>query len=97
MPEHTKEPQRQFAKLYETERGQIVVMREAGDYGPEIGFYFDAGVPLLATSRIGIGFGDGDDANEKADLAFEKIHEEEVKRVVFHEIDQIAEMFKEGA
>ncbi len=89
---------RNFAKLYETERGQVLVMREQGDYGPEIGVYFDADVPGLAVSRIAVsGFGEGDVGYEKADKAFDAINEEGAKRVAFGAMDQIAEMFKEAA
>lgn len=89
---------KKFAKLYETERGQIVVMRETGDNGPEIGVYFDAGVPGLAVTRIAVsGFGDDDDiANDRADIAFEKIEEEGAKKVAFNAMDQVRAIFNEA-
>lgn len=38
---------RKFAKLFETAIGQILVMRQSGDDGPELAFFFDPNLEPL--------------------------------------------------
>ncbi|WP_287497510.1 hypothetical protein [Pandoraea sp. CB10b_02] len=88
---------RKFAKLYETAIGQIVVMRQMGDDGPEIAFFFDPEVEPLGVCSVKLGFSDDDDGHDKADKAFDAVTEEGAIKVVTSQIDQIKEMFKEAA
>lgn len=87
---------RKFAKLYETELGQILVMRQEGDDGPEIRFHFDPEIEGLDLCAIGIGFSDDDDGAEKADKAFDAITEEGAIKAVSRQIEGLSGMF-EGA
>lgn len=60
-----------FAKLYETDLGQILVKKDEGKTGPEVRFFFkpeDLGVCSVAVS-----FDNTEDGRNKADVAFEKI------------------------
>jgi hypothetical protein len=82
-----------FAKLYETERGQILAMRQAGDEGPEIAFHFYPGVEGLGVCQVKLGFEDNEAGDEKADAAFESLTEEGVKQRVFAQMDEIKSMF----
>lgn len=95
----------QFAKLYETERGQIVVIRQPNDDGnPEIRFFFRTNSPALSVCSMGIAFkaytagGDEDEdaAIQRADAAFAALDEEKVKLKVFEQMDMLEEAFADG-
>lgn len=88
---------RKFAKLYETTLGQILVMRQMGDDGPELAFTFDPEVEPLGVCTVKLGFSDDDAGCEKADLAFDAVTEEGAVKVVSGQIQQVKEMFKEAA
>jgi hypothetical protein len=94
-----------FAKLYETERGQIVAIRQANDEGyPEIRFFFRTSLPGLGVCSMAIGFKryknggdeDLDGAYEKADEVFGALTEDGVRERVFLQIDAIEESFCGG-
>lgn len=60
-----------FAKLYETELGQILVMRDEGDEGPEVRFYVKpAGLGVCSDA---VGFDESDEGHEKADRCFAEV------------------------
>lgn len=83
-----------FAKLYETERGQIVVLRDKdSEENPAIVFMFDPGVEALAVCRLALGFQDSNEGENQRDAAFEALTEDGVRNVVFNKIDAIKEMF----
>lgn len=94
----------QFAKLYETERGQIVAIRQPNDDGnPEIRFFFRTNSPALSVCSMAIAFRtvtaaceeDEDAAIQKADAAFAALDEEKVKLKVFEQMDMLEEAFGE--
>lgn len=64
-----------FAKLYRAEDiGQVLVMLDSGDEGPEIGFHFKpAGLGVCA---VKLGFPDTEDGWKLAEQALEKVTEE---------------------
>lgn len=95
---------KQFAKLYETERGQIVAIRQANDESwPEIRFFFRTSLPAIGVCSMAIGFKryqnggeeDLDGAYKKADEVFDALTEDGVREQVFKQIDGIEEMFSD--
>jgi hypothetical protein len=74
----------QFAKLYETSLGQILVLLDDGDYGPEVSIRFLTGIDGLAICQIKLAF----DSEDKAELIFKQMTEEsafnEVERQISH-------------
>jgi hypothetical protein len=83
---------KKFAKLFETELGQILVMRESdNDEGDAVSFYFDAGVAGLSTTKTKLGF----ENEEDADDTFEEMDETKAQRIVGEMIQEIQAMFKE--
>jgi len=82
-----------FAKLYETERGQVLVMRQSSDEGPEIAFHFYPGVDGLGLCQFRIGYTDDDDGESKADTAFEEITQERAVSMVREAMGGIESMF----
>ncbi|MCK9540377.1 hypothetical protein [Dokdonella sp.] len=93
----------QFAKLYETERGQIVVIRQTNDDGdPEIRFFFMPNTNVYGVCSMALAFpprGTGEDeendAHEAADAAFSALTEEGVKREIFKQMDRLEEALAE--
>tara|TARA_R110000851_G_C12840540_1_gene541700 strand:+ start:179 stop:421 length:243 start_codon:yes stop_codon:yes gene_type:complete len=76
-----------FAKLYETELGQILVKLDEGDDGPEARYYF---VPKdLGVCSVAVNF-KGEDDWEKADRYFKTITEEKALSVVKGVLETIA-------
>lgn len=63
-----------FCKLYETEEcGQVLVMLDSGDEGPEVRFYFQPVGLGVCAQKLGFTY---DDAGwDKAEKAFEKVDE----------------------
>lgn len=84
---------RKFAKLFETTLGQILVMRQSGDEGPEIAFFFDPGVDGLGVCHFKIGYPDSEEGEASADAVFERIDEEAVVKAASAQIANIKEMF----
>ena len=85
---------KQFAKVYETERGQIVALRYVNsDDEPAIVFMFDPGVDGLGVCQIALGFSDDDEGIDLRDKAFDVIDQDGVEAAVFEQIDKIREMF----
>lgn len=60
-----------FAKLYETELGQILVMRDEGVEGPEVRFYVKPAD--LGVCSVAVGFEESDEGYEKADRYFAEV------------------------
>jgi len=80
---------RKFAKIFETERGQIVVMRlTSDDDKPEVRFFFDPNHEDLAVCSFALNFPDSDAGDEAADKTFDLTDQTGVERVVFPMIDQ---------
>lgn len=88
---------RKFAKLFDTAIGQIVVMRQSGDEGPELAFFFDPNIDALGVCQIKLGFSDDDEGIDKANKAFDAVTEEGAIKVVSRQIEGIKSMFKEAA
>lgn len=88
---------RKFAKLFDTAVGQIVVMRQSGDDGPELAFFFDPDVEPLGVCAFKLGFSDDDEGSDKADRAFEAVTEDGAIKAVSSQIEGIKNMFKEAA
>jgi hypothetical protein len=67
--------QSSFAKLYETERGQVLVMLKEGDEGgPEIRFFVQP--EGLGVCSVALSWDDGTEESwAKADAAFERMNE----------------------
>ena len=85
-----------FAKLYETERGQVLVMRQAGDEGPEIAFHFYPGVDGLGLCQFKIGYRDDEDGESKADAVFDEITQERAVSMVRKAMSGIESTFGEA-
>ncbi len=85
-----------FAKLFETDRGQVLVMRrDSDDNGPEIAVFFTPNTDRTGLCKVAVsGFGDNEAAEARADAAFEKITEEGAIAVAFKSMDQIEEMLR---
>lgn len=83
----------QFAKLYETERGQVLVMRDTDDEcSPAVKFWFYVG-GHVGMAGFAMSFSDDDEGNDKADAAFEKMDEPTAIQLAFSHMDRIKEMF----
>ena len=80
-----------FAKLYETELGQILVKQDEGDDGPEIRFFFRP--EGLGVCSFALMFTDDDEGWDAADASFEKIDESSALDAVLPLIEQAAKTF----
>lgn len=70
-----------FAKLFETEIGQLLVKIDTSDEcKPEVRIYFEP--PELGVCSIAWGFNDDDDGWSKADALFEKVDQDYAIRAV---------------
>jgi hypothetical protein len=87
-----------FAKLYETERGQILVLRQPADEtgNPEVRYFFDPGHPSLSVCSVAFSFADSDAGHLVADEAFAAVDQAAAERAVFSQMDAIARMFDGG-
>ena len=63
-----------FAKLFETEHGQVLVKRDEADDGPEIRFYINP--PGLGVCSIAHVFPDSDGGQTAADKAFDAVSDQ---------------------
>lgn len=89
---------RDFAKLIETDRGQVLALRQDGDDGPEIRVFFKPAVDILGLCSIAVsGFGDDEQAEEKADATFSKLDAESIENIAFKAMDEIESSFGEAA
>lgn len=83
-----------FARLFETERGQIVALRHVDSYDdPAILLMFDPDVEGLGVCSLAVSFADSDEGENKRDRAFDALIEEGVRKVVFAQIDGIKQSF----
>lgn len=76
-----------FAKLFETDVGQILVKKDSGEDGPEVRFYFQPeglGVCSVAFN----GFGDDENGWDAADMTFETIDAQDAVNIVRPAINQ---------
>lgn len=81
-----------FAKLFETEVGQILVKKDEGEQGPELRFYFQPeglGVCSVALD----GFGDDENGWGAVDKAFEEIDATVAVNVVRPAVNQVCGIF----
>jgi len=71
-----------FAKLYETELGQILVKQDDGDNGAEVRVFFEP--EGLGVCSVAFSWQQDDNETQwrKADSAFEKMTENEVTEIV---------------
>ncbi len=74
-----------FAKLYnDTKAGQILIVIESGDNGPEVKISFQPeGLGVCSTS-LEFTDGDSDEAWEKADAAFDLFSKEQAEEYVLN-------------
>lgn len=87
---------KRFAMLVEDpEIGQVVVMQQRGDDGPEIAIFFHPGVDGMGVCNTSLGFDDDEDGWEKADMVFEQFDDEAVVKLARKAIDNIKAMFAE--
>lgn len=85
----------QFAKVFQTERGQIVAMlHQDSNQNPAILLWFDAGIDGLALTHLELGFTDDEEGESKARTAFDNLDQAGVERVVFQNIDNLREHFE---
>jgi hypothetical protein len=75
-----------FAKLYETEIGQVLVKKDEGDEGPEVRFFFTH--EGFGVCSVAIEFSDDEAGWEKCDIAFEKVDEEMATSVASNTIHE---------
>lgn len=84
----------QFAKVFQTERGQIVAMlHQDSDGNPAVLFWFDPGFDCLSLTHLALGFTDDEEGEAKARTAFDNLDQAGVERVVFQQIDSLREHF----
>lgn len=78
-----------FAKLYETELGQILIKQDEGEHGIEVVISFSC--EGLGVCNVSLNWPDDDEVTrwKKADSAFEKINEEEAFGIVKSTIDSL--------
>ena len=81
-----------FAKLFETDLGQILVKIDEGDNGPEIRYYFEP--EGLGLCSIALQFADDEDGEawDKADSAFQKTDEGVAMSIVKRIVDPFLQM-----
>ena len=84
---------RQFAKLYETEVGQILVKQDEGEEGPEVRLYFTP--KNLGVCSIGLTWKEHEiDAQyEKSDAAFKAMTRETAINLVSDAINTLAKAY----
>lgn len=88
---------KQFAKLFETERGQILVLRQDDDCGqPEVRFFFDPNTEPLGVCSVALKFPDSDAGDAAANKTFAAAGIEGVKSVVFEQMDKMSAMFADA-
>ena len=79
-----------FAKLFETDRGQIVAMTEIGDGDrPAIRFYFDPDVEELSICQVALSFPDSDRGEAMAAEALAGMTAERALAAISSTIDDI--------
>lgn len=84
----------EFAKLYETERGQVLVMRDTDDdCKPALKFFFYVGSESIGMAGFVMSFSDDDKGNAAADTAFRNVDEALATSIAFQEIDKINNLF----
>ena len=79
-----------FAKLYETELGQILVKQDDGDGGAEVRIFFEP--EGLGVCSVALNWKQDDNETQwkKADSAFEKMTEEAVTELVKNTLSELA-------
>jgi len=79
-----------FAKLYETELGQILVKQDDGDDGAEVRIFFEP--EGLGVCSVALNWKQDDNETQwkKADSAFEKMTEEAVTELVKNTLSELA-------
>lgn len=83
-----------FAKLYETERGQILALRTQNDDGnPAVEFMFNPENESFGLCSFSVCFEDTDDGFDKRDKAFDTLAEDGVRNVIFSQMDAIDRQF----
>jgi len=78
-----------FAKLYETEIGQILVKRDEGDDGPEMRLFFKP--EKLGVCSFAFSYSDDDEGWDKLDKAFDDMNEKdatEMTKNIFSNVTQ---------
>lgn len=80
-----------FAKLYESNIGQILVKLDEGDKGPEVRFYFKP--DLLGVCSLATQFDDTDSGWQKAESFFQKVDYEAAYRIASETLNKIGETY----
>lgn len=80
-----------FAKLFRHPTiGQVLVMRQSGDDGPELRVFVHP--PGLDVCSIALGFSDDDAGYEKADAAMECVDESRAYKMAESVMEQISDL-----
>lgn len=82
-----------FAKLYENDGDQILVMLDSDEGKPELKFYFESGEEGFGIVCLISNFKDSDEGWEKAANAFTNMNEEVAKKIVGKAKADIQEVF----
>ena len=81
---------KEFAKLFDTDRGQIVAMRKQNDESEaEIRLFFNPEIDGLGLCEIGLSFSN----DEAADIAFGQMTKELACSGVYPQIDMMRQSF----
>lgn len=83
-----------FAKLFETEHGQILALRgpHPDTSAPEIRFFFDPAHPALGLCSVALTFPDSDGGEAAANAAFAAVSQAGAKKMVGEQLDMIQRM-----
>lgn len=89
--------QAKFAKLFETDIGQIVVLNhQDSDGNPALVFMFMSDLEGLGVCQVAIGFDDSEEGEAKRDTAFDALTEEMARSIVSKQLGGIAGLFGGG-
>ena len=77
-----------FAKLYETQLGQILVKIDDSDSGPAVRFFFEP--EGLGVCSVALQFSDSDCGWSDAESAFDRVTEEQALLVVSEVIGKLS-------
>lgn len=80
-----------FAKLYETEIGQVLVKKDEGDEGPEVRFFFTH--EGYGVCSVAIQFDDNESGWDSCDITFEKVDEDMATSIANNAINEFMSTF----
>jgi hypothetical protein len=76
-----------FAKLIETERGQVLAKLDSGDDGPEVRVFFNPEVEGIGVCSMAFNFKDED--HKKAKKLFDELTDKKLEAIAFKAMEQI--------